>query len=1017
MDVTQSLDDLANVLTELSEKPLDIGLHVRHIHLAQSLEGDEAGLNGAREMMTDFLAADEAVWVPLIDSRHKSVDLDTLNGVEELLNLYERAEEDYLSIPLLQRHLQFLIDRHEHYVSEGTRPDDLGEVFTAGWTRNAIGEVVKKGLVHLAQSHLLWDSQRDWELEMLEAAPAAERAHLIEHIQLLHLARLKQPHLNSEDTGQSYSSFTTNYKAPQEYESLQISAKKLRVQGENAYNRREARESSLSQSSYSLEGYAQYIAVERRAKSPDLFVLTGVFERAIAEASKRRFNGEEGAEAALRSFWVGYADTLRINDAGGGVEFRVLRRAIRSVPGSGELWARYIRYLERVSLSEIPPENLPAVADVYTRAFGTKLLDSDIDQIVPVTLARAGYEHEDNVNEEAVGNLIGVLENGIDLVRKASKIGDTKLRLEKYLVDVYQNLVGLPQNAIEVWNAASKHSKSSYQVWILFTDLLIKLDQHDDARRIFVDTHGKNIDWPEAIWEAWIAFEHAHGSVEQIDFCLDKIENAQIQLNARRMKEAARAMQAAYEQAANSAPQAPVQVVEEQIPMDVDTTTERGTKRGAEDDPPKDHKKVKLEPKAPPLKRDRENSTVFVADLPHDATEEELRVLFKDCGSIREIKRTPLPNALVATVEFEGRDCVPAALTKDKKRIRGEVEVAVHLAWKSTLYVTNFPESADDASMRNLFGTYGTIFDIRWPSKKFKTTRRFCYVQFTSPAAAEAALELNGRELEPGHPMNVFLSNPERKKERTDQDANEREIYVAGLSKFTTQKDLENLFKTYGEVKEVRMTTDNSGKSKGFAFVEFTDEQTAQAALAANNYELKNRRIAVTLSDSRVKAKNRNAAPETGLGRQAEIRSRSIRIRNVPSGTQEGLLQQFFEKITRVKRLELFADLGEAVVELETSADAGKLLLRTEPLIFNGTTLSLAEEGSTAAPPTSGGHFVPRGAISKPRAGLGSRKQAKAGANSANPAKPFVAAGASSSARANAGGKGQDEFRKMLGGS
>jgi hypothetical protein len=62
--------------------------------------------------------------------------------------------------------------------------------------------------------------------------------------------------------------------------------------------------------------------------------------------------------------------------------------------------------------------------------------------------------------------------------------------------------------------------------------------------------------------------------------------------------------------------------------------------------------------------------------------------------------------------------------------------------------------------------------------------------------AAEKALELHQRELEPGHPMNVFLSNPERKKERTDIDANEREIYVAGLSKFATKGDLENLFKT-----------------------------------------------------------------------------------------------------------------------------------------------------------------------------------------------------------------------------
>jgi hypothetical protein len=42
--------------------------------------------------------------------------------------------------------------------------------------------------------------------------------------------------------------------------------------------------------------------------------------------------------------------------------------------------------------------------------------------------------------------------------------------------------------------------------------------------------------------------------------------------------------------------------------------------------------------------------------------------------------------------------------------------------------------------------------------------------------------------------LSVAISNPERRKERTDQDANEREIYVAGLSKFTTKVDLEKLF-------------------------------------------------------------------------------------------------------------------------------------------------------------------------------------------------------------------------------
>lgn len=51
--------------------------------------------------------------------------------------------------------------------------------------------------------------------------------------------------------------------------------------------------------------------------------------------------------------------------------------------------------------------------------------------------------------------------------------------------------------------------------------------------------------------------------------------------------------------------------------------------------------------------------------------------------------------------------------------------------------------------------------------------------------------------------MSVLISNPERKKERTDADANEKEIYVAGLSKFTTKEDLTKLFKTVSDVSDV----------------------------------------------------------------------------------------------------------------------------------------------------------------------------------------------------------------------
>ena len=96
--------------------------------------------------------------------------------------------------------------------------------------------------------------------------------------------------------------------------------------------------------------------------------------------------------------------------------------------------------------------------------------------------------------------------------------------------------------------------------------------------------------------------------------------------------------------------------------------------------------------------------------------------------------------------------------------------------------------------------------------------------------------------------------------------------------------------------------------------------------------------------------------------------------------------------------------------------DAGKLLLASNTLEFNGSKLQVREEGA-AAPPKKPGKaeapsstmFVPRGA--RPRAGLGSSKKPSAVASaSSTGAKTRSSA---SSAKPGAG-KSQDDFRKLL---
>ncbi len=61
-------------------------------------------------------------------------------------------------------------------------------------------------------------------------------------------------------------------------------------------------------------------------------------------------------------------------------------------------------------------------------------------------------------------------------------------------------------------------------------------------------------------------------------------------------------------------------------------------------------------------------------------------------------------------------------------------------------------------------------------------------------------------------------------------------ILVRNLSRKTTESDLMKLFSPYGSVKGLNIVMDNeTGKSKGFGFVEMEDLKEGKAAIQALN--------------------------------------------------------------------------------------------------------------------------------------------------------------------------------------
>jgi RNA recognition motif-containing protein len=63
-----------------------------------------------------------------------------------------------------------------------------------------------------------------------------------------------------------------------------------------------------------------------------------------------------------------------------------------------------------------------------------------------------------------------------------------------------------------------------------------------------------------------------------------------------------------------------------------------------------------------------------------------------------------------------------------------------------------------------------------------------------------------------------------------------KKLYVGNLSYNVSSSDLETMFGTFGTVQSAQVIEDrDSGRSKGFAFVEMGSDQEAQAAIAGLN--------------------------------------------------------------------------------------------------------------------------------------------------------------------------------------
>jgi cold-inducible RNA-binding protein len=95
-----------------------------------------------------------------------------------------------------------------------------------------------------------------------------------------------------------------------------------------------------------------------------------------------------------------------------------------------------------------------------------------------------------------------------------------------------------------------------------------------------------------------------------------------------------------------------------------------------------------------------------------------------------------------------------------------------------------------------------------------------------------------------------------------------KKLYVGNLVYSVTRTDLESWFAEYGTVQSAQVITDrDTGRSKGFGFVEMDSDDQAQAAIQGlNEKEHEGRRLTVNEAKPRVATTDRGGYRSGGTG-------------------------------------------------------------------------------------------------------------------------------------------------------
>lgn len=687
--------------------------------------------------------------------------------------------------------------------------------------------------------------------------------------------------------------------------------------------------------------------------------------------------------------------------------------ATRHCPWSGSLWAK------RLIALEVAGSAFEEMEDTKHHATSTGLLEEigGVEELVKVQTAWCGFLRRRAFSPNAGEDEADMAEVGIRSALEEIKAlgekkegknfkGDPNFRVQRIYIKFLSQAGRLDESRQE-WKKLIPTHGFDWEFWEKWYTWEVSiwsrsapgktLPPPEHATAVLLQAIRRpDLNWPAKMIEMYLHHVRQHETAQRVQEAHVEARR-QLKVVAKRQAEAAAEQAAAEQQYEAMEMQHAAESSNKRKLEDVDVAADTLTKRPrgevletiAEEQPMYEASSSATSQ----IKRDRENTTVIVKNIPASTNQGRVRQYFRDCGFIHTVSIVPDENneTATATLEFDTKEDTLSAMTRNMRTFDGN-EIEIQIGTGTTLYVSNYPPEADETYIRNLFSQFGDIVEVRFPSLKFDTHRRFCYVQFLTSSSANAATSLDGKALAGNRRLQAKISDPNAKKDREGATREGREVYVKNVDWSKSEDDVRTLFEPYGKVDSVRIPRNMGGKSKGFAFVVFSNKEGAENAVGGlHNKEYANRILHVEISSEKGKGgakrqattiirQGSSAPPEsacspmstnandndstpsasaapatTDISGGKDHHARTLRLRNIPDTVNDARIRALAEQYGPLRQVKLWPQKSEALVEFEYAADVGKAEMALQGFeIIRGVSIEVGAAGGGAGTLTGG---------------------------------------------------------------